>query len=441
MGDSTATNSFIPASGTVSEDRHKLHILLGLSRSLGKEIVLDKLFAVIVAQVTEAMGAERSTLFLYDEATAMLWSKVAEGVDRQEIRIPLGVGLAGSVAETLLPINIRNAYEDPRFNPSFDKKSGFRTRSILTMPVVNQTNGLVGVVQVLNKKSGSCFDREDEEFLAAMCAHIALAVDRAQLVDSYVKSQRMQESLAWARDIQTGILPKPFGANRPEVEVYATMKPAQDVGGDLYDYCLIDEDNLCFAIGDVSDKGVPAALFMAMARTAFNISARNGPESICDVLCTVNDFLVDNNDSQMFVTIFAGILNLKTGLVFYSDGGHEDPFLIRLGSKVEQFYKQNGLAMGVTKGYEFGCSSFQLMPGDSLVLYTDGVNEAMNRERHMFSTPRIGETLEPFVSGASARNVATELVSKVIEFANGAPQSDDITVLTIRYLGPNTTAA
>ena len=441
MDDSTATNSLIPTEGTVSEDRHKLRILLGLSRSLGTEIVLDKLFAVIVAQVTEAMSAERSSLFLYDEETRMLWSKVAEGVEQQEIRIPLGVGIAGAVAETLEPINIQNAYDDPRFNPSFDKKSGFRTRSILTMPVVNQKGGLVGVVQVLNKKSFSCFDVEDEEFLTAMCAHIALAVDRAQLVESYVKSQRMQESLAWARDIQTGILPKPFGANRAEIEVFATMKTAQDVGGDLYDYCLIDEDNLCFAIGDVSDKGVPAALFMAMARTAFNISARSGPKSICDVLRTVNDFLVDNNDSQMFVTMFAGILNLKTGIVQYSDGGHEDPFFIRRGSKIEQFYKENGLALGVMRGYEFACSSFQLMPGDSLILYTDGVNEAMNPQRHMFSTPRIGETLEPFVSGVPARDVATDLISKVVEFANGAPQSDDITVLAIRYLGPNPATA
>src|SRR5205085_11025393 len=104
-------------------------------------------------------------------------------------------------------------------------------------------------------------------------------------------------SLAWAHDIQTGILPKPFGANRSDIDVFATMKPAQDVGGDLYDYCLIDDDHFCFAIGDVSDKGVPAALFMAMARTAFNISIRSGPHSITEVLCTVNDFLVDNNDS------------------------------------------------------------------------------------------------------------------------------------------------
>lgn len=441
MGESTAANALTAAEGTLSEDRHKLRILLGLSRSLGTEIVLDKLFAIIVSQVTEAMGAERSTLFLYDEAKRMLWSKVAEGVESQEIRIPLGVGIAGAVAETLCVINIRNAYEDARFNPSFDKKSGFRTRSILTMPVLNQKNGLVGVVQVLNKQSAECFDFEDEEFLSAMCAHIALAVDRAQLVESYVKSQRMQESLAWARDIQTGILPKPFGANRAEIEVYATMKTAQDVGGDLYDYCLIDQDNLCFCVGDVSDKGVPAALFMAMARTAFNISARSGPKSISDVLRTVNDFLVDNNDSQMFVTIFAGILNLKTGVVQYSDGGHEDPFLIRRGSRVEQFHKANGLAMGVMKGYEFTSSSFQLMPGDSLIVYTDGVNEAMNPERHMFTTPQIGKTLERFVTGAPAHDVATELVSKVVEFTNGAPQSDDITVLAIRYLGPNAAAA
>jgi sigma-B regulation protein RsbU (phosphoserine phosphatase) len=430
------TNPAVEPVVNISEDKHKLRILLGLSHSLGTEIVLDKLFAVIVAQVTEAMGAERTSLFLYDEASGMLWSKIAQGLDSQEIRIPVGDGLAGTVAKTLTTINIRNAYEDPRFNPSFDKKSGFRTRSILTMPVLNQKNQLLGVVQVLNKRTGPCFNFEDEEFLAAICTHIALSVDRAQLIDAYVRSQRLQESLSWARDIQTGILPKPFGANRPEIEVYATMVPAQDVGGDLYDYCLIDEDHLCFAIGDVSDKGVPAALFMAMARTAFNISVRSGPNSIAEVLRTVNNFLVDNNDSQMFVTMFAGILNLKSGVISYSDGGHEDPFIIRLGNTVEQFHKVSGLALGVTHNYEFSCGAMQLNPGDALVLYTDGVNEAMNKSRKMFSTERIGQTLLPHLAGSPARTLATAIVANVVEFAAGAPQSDDITVMTIRYLGP-----
>ncbi len=437
MSEMSKTDDMLDSSSPpISEDRHKLAILLALSHSLGSEIVLDKLFTIIVAQVTDAMNAERSSLFLYDEANGLLWSKVAEGLGAQDIRIKLGEGLAGTVAQSLESINIRNAYDDPRFNPAFDLKTGFRTRSILTAPILNQNKKLVGVVQVLNKYNGTCFDDADVEFLDAICAHLALAIDRAQLVESYVRSQRIQESLAWARDIQMGILPKPFGANRPEIEVFATMKPAQDVGGDLYDYCLIDEDHLCFAIGDVSDKGVPAALFMAMARTAFNISARTGLSCISDVLGNVNDFLVDNNDAQMFVTVFAGILDLDTGVVTYSDGGHEDPFIIRSGATIEQFHKETGLALGITRDFKFPSGVIQLMPGDTLVLYTDGVNEAMNRERKMFSTERIGHTLIPFLGGAPASNVAKTIVADVVEYAAGAPQSDDITVLAIRYFGP-----
>jgi serine phosphatase RsbU (regulator of sigma subunit)/anti-sigma regulatory factor (Ser/Thr protein kinase) len=421
----------------LTDSQRKLEILLHISRALGEEIHLDRLFQVIVSEVSDAMSAERSSLFLLDEAAGELVSKVAEGMGMREIRIPLSVGVAGATARERRAINIPDAYRDSRFNPEVDKKSGFVTRSILSTPIITRDNRLIGVVQVLNKAGNQPFNREDEVFLHAICIHLGLALERARLVESYVEAQKMQQSLQLAHDIQMGLLPKNFPAfpDKPEIDVYATIDPAQDVGGDLYDFFLIDENRLCMMIGDVSDKGIPAALFMAMVRSAFKISALQSPGSVAAVLKTVNRFVYENNESQMFVTMFAGILDLRTGTIEYSDGGHEPPFILRRRKGVQLFEKENGLALGFLGDFDFPLGTIQLEPGDALVLYTDGVNEAMNAGREMFRTETLGACLEAVCDEGSAETITRTILDHVTKFVAGAPQSDDITVMTLRYHG------
>ena len=421
----------------LTDSQRKLEILLHISRALGEEIHLDRLFQVIVSEVSGAMSADRSSLFLLDETAGELVSKVAEGMGLREIRIPLTVGIAGATARERRAINIPDAYRDSRFNPAIDKATGFLTRSILSMPIITRDERLIGVVQVLNKGGGEPFNREDEVFLHAICIHLGLALERARLVESYVQSQKMQQSLQLAHDIQMGLLPKKFPAfpDKPEIDIYATIRPAQDVGGDLYDFFLIDENRLCMMIGDVSDKGIPASLFMAMVRSAFKICALQNRGSVDAILRTVNRFVYENNESQMFVTMFAGILDLRTGVIEYSDGGHEPPFILCRGRGVQLFEKENGLALGFLDDFEYKLGTIQLNPGDALVLYTDGVNEAMNASRQMFRTETLGECLAPVCDEGSAEAVTRTIMDHVAQFVSGAPQSDDITVMTLRYLG------
>jgi serine phosphatase RsbU (regulator of sigma subunit)/anti-sigma regulatory factor (Ser/Thr protein kinase) len=422
---------------TLSDSQRKLEILLHISRALGEEIHLDRLFQVIVSEVSDAMSADRSSLFLLDEAAEELVSKVAEGMGMREIRIPLTVGIAGATARERRAINIPDAYRDSRFNPAVDKQSGFLTRSILSTPIITRDDRLIGVVQVLNKAGGEPFNREDEVFLHAICIHLGLALERARLIESYVQAQKMQQSLQLAHDIQMGLLPKKFPAfpDKPEIDIYATIAPAQDVGGDLYDFFLIDDDHLCMMIGDVSDKGIPAALFMAMVRSAFKISALQNAGSVASILRTVNRFVYENNESQMFVTMFAGILDLRTGIIEYSDGGHEPPFILRCRKGVQLFQKQNGLALGFLDDFEYSVGTIQLDSGDALVLYTDGVNEAMNLNREMFRTEALAACLEAVCDEGSADTVTRTIIEHVTQFVSGAPQSDDITVMTLRYQG------
>jgi sigma-B regulation protein RsbU (phosphoserine phosphatase) len=207
------------------------------------------------------------------------------------------------------------------------------------------------------------------------------------------------------------------------------------VGGDLYDFFLIDDDRLCMMIGDVSDKGIPASLFMAMVRSAFKITALQNPASVASILRTVNRFVYENNESQMFVTMFACIMDLRTGLIEYSDGGHEPPFLLRCKKGVELFEKEGGLALGFMDDFEFTQGTIQLNPGDAIVLYTDGVNEAMNSKRELFRTETLGECLEAVCDDGTAQVITKTILEHVTKFVAGAPQSDDITVMTLRYQG------
>ena len=423
----------------VSDDQRKLKVLLRISKSLGCEVRLDPLLQLIVEEVTTAMEAERSTLFLVDRRKPdQLVSRVAEGLGSKEIRVLFGIGIAGTTAQTRQVINIPDAYKDPRFNPAFDKSLGFRTRSILSTPIIDQTGVLIGVVEVMNRK-GRAFTEDDEQFLEAICVDIALALKRAEMVDAYLQSQILTTSLELAREIQMGLLPKDFPAlpELKEVDIHATIIPTFEVGGDLYDFFPLDKDRLCFVIGDVSDKGIPAALFMAMTRTAFKMSALAAPESIGHTMARVNRFLCDSNPQQMFVTALAGILDLKTGRVEYADAGHEPPFILQAAGGVLKVDKVGGLVLGFIRDEEFRTGSMQLNPGDTLVLYTDGVTEAMNVKHELFGADAIEKTLSLTGQTAASQTIIQVLLQGMRVFVGEAEQHDDIAILAIRYLGPS----
>jgi serine phosphatase RsbU (regulator of sigma subunit)/anti-sigma regulatory factor (Ser/Thr protein kinase) len=422
----------------MSDEHRKFQNLLRISKSLGREIQLDSLLKLIVAEVTAAMQADRSTLLLVDRKNPdELVSRVAEGLVSKEIRIHFGAGIAGTTAKTRQTINIPDAYVDPRFNPTFDKSSGFRTRSVLSTPILTQSNRLIGVVQVLNKKGCRSFSKEDEEFLDAISVHLGIALERAEMVEAYLQSQIVAKSLELAREIQMGLVPKDFPAlpQFKEIDIYATMIPALEVGGDFYDFFPLCNDRICFIIGDVSGKGIPAALFMAMARTAFKVSAITSPESIGLTMARVNQFLCESNPQQMFVTAFAGILDLRTGRVDYADAGHEPPFIVQPSGAVLTVNKVGGLVLGFLPGEEFRVGTLQLHPADALVLYTDGATEAMNVGHELFGVEAIEKALSRAGKAAASERIIKTLLESVRVFVGEAEQSDDITMLVVKYLG------
>jgi len=249
---------------------------------------------------------------------------------------------------------------------------------------------------------------------------------------------RAAEQLArFAADIQMGMLPNTFPAfpSDPELDLYARLEPALEVGGDFYDHFRLPDDRICFLIGDVSDKGVPAALFMAMVVTAFRILAVAPRRTVAEMMSALNHYVCENNRTGMFVTALAGAFDPRTGAVEYCDAGHEPPFIVRASGRVEMVEKVGGMALGIMPDHVFISGSLALGAGDTLVTYTDGVNEAMDPEHHQFSTPAIAEVLCHLARNADARATCDALLERVHAFAAGAPQSDDITLLALRYLG------
>jgi sigma-B regulation protein RsbU (phosphoserine phosphatase) len=199
---------------------------------------------------------------------------------------------------------------------------------------------------------------------------------------------------------------------------------------------MIDNRHLFFLIADVSDKGVPAALFMAVSKTLFGTHASQADRPIAEVMRRVNKELSTENPWQMFVTAFACVLDIKTGEVRYCDGGHEPPFILRLGEDVETVKKESGPALCFFDDFQYKPGTMQLRPGDALVLYTDGVTEAMNSDRKMFRREGIVLALQPFCSKApAAETISKAMLEQVRHWAGGTPQSDDITILVVRYNG------
>jgi len=256
-----------------------------------------------------------------------------------------------------------------------------------------------------------------------------------KLTETTAAKERIESELKIARDIQMGILPKTFPPfpDRAEFDIYATIEPAREVGGDLYDFFFLDEDHLCFSVGDVSGKGVPASLFMAVTNTLIKTKAVKGLTPAA-VLNRVNDDLSMDNPSVMFVTLFLGILNVRTGEVHYSNGGHNAPFLIDLEGGVSPLETTNGMALGVVEGFSYESKKMVLKRGETIFLYTDGVTEAMNRVEEMFSEARLRGELA-HMKQRPVEEMIYGIMEKIRAFSQGVAQTDDITMMAIRFHG------
>jgi sigma-B regulation protein RsbU (phosphoserine phosphatase) len=243
----------------------------------------------------------------------------------------------------------------------------------------------------------------------------------------------IQSDLDTARNIQSAILPKKFPPfpEIKEFEIYAAMEPAKEVGGDLYDFFLLDNNRVGFVIGDVSGKGVPAAIFMAVSRTLIRATALKGiPPEEC--LTYVNHLLCNESVASMFVTVFYGVLDYKNGTLVYANGGHNPPYILSKDGELKELELTGGLALGVIDSVSYQSKTVKIESGDLIYTFTDGVTEAMNKDYELYSEERL-ELLLKENYGVNTTEIISKSFENVKIHADGELQSDDITILAIKY--------
>ena len=256
------------------------------------------------------------------------------------------------------------------------------------------------------------------------------------------EQERLNNELAIATRIQEGILPRTFPAfpERKEFDIYASMKPALEVGGDFYDYFLLDDDHLAIVIADVSGKGISAALFMVIAKTLIQNETMMRPDDLPAVLTSVNKRLIAANEAYMFVTVWLAAVSLSTGHVDYVNAGHEYPAIRHGDGKFEIYKDVHGMPVAAMSKTKFRHGEFDLAPGDTLFVYTDGVTDAIDPDGNSFGIERTIEALNRKPDG-TPKEINDTVVDAIDEFRKEEPQFDDTTMVVMKYFGPVSTSA
>ncbi|MBI3271608.1 MAG: SpoIIE family protein phosphatase [Planctomycetes bacterium] len=425
-------NSELPAALANHSDIRKvvgdLAAILEVSKALSSEKDFDKLLGLIISETVRVLDSDRGSLFLVDEEKGELWSKIAQKAEIKEIRFPIGKGIAGFVAQSQQVVNITDAYNDSRFNPAFDKQTGYRTRTILCAPLLTNERKVIGVVQVLNKRDG-VFTNYDEALVLALGSHAAVALDNARLVKHYLQKQMMAQALGIAKEIQVGLLPK----KPPEVaamDIAGWSLACDETGGDYYDYIELGDGRLGVVIGDVSGHGVGSALLMASAR-AFLRGLIISFADPSDVLFRLNNLLAKDMEAGRFMTLLLGILDPKKRTFIYTSAGHDAPVLHRGATGEIKELESTGFPLGIIEDGDFPkAEEIQLDAGDQLLFMTDGVWEAMDREQQPYGRERMCECLRRNHVLAS-KDIIQCIYRDQLDFIRGAPQHDDITMVLI----------
>ena len=408
----------------------ELNAMLAVSQTMTANVDLDDLLRLIVNEVVTAIDAGGGTLYLIDEEQGELFSRVLleETGELKEIRLKIGEGIAGHVAATGKVLNIQYAYDDPRFVRSFDQITGHQTRTILTAPMRNPQRKTIGVVQLLNKQGGP-FTHRDERLLAAMAAQAAISIENTRLYAQEIEQQLTNQELETARTIQKSFLPQTI-PQHAGWDIGAFWRPMREVAGDFYDFYTLPDGRLAIAIADVSGKGVPAALFMALTVTVlrFAMSLSLTPGELLD---RVNSRLISDQRSKMFATVFVGYLDLDSGTLQFASAGHNPPLLYRAATDHCEYLEASGVAVGVFEEADYAEETVTLADGDILVLYTDGITEAVNAEEQEFGEERLA-ALVVQQSSYPAQELAERNVEAAATFAQNQGAFDDETLVVVK---------
>ncbi|TFY99645.1 PP2C family protein-serine/threonine phosphatase [Ramlibacter rhizophilus] len=404
----------------------QLEQLLRVTRRLAAPFELLDMLGEVTLAACGVLQAERASVWLLDPASGDLVLETAQGL--AHARVPMGVGLIGACARERRAINVPDCYADPRFDPTLDRASGFRTRCSLTLPLSDAKGDLVGVMQVLNQHGGA-FEAADLDLAEALAAQCAVALARARAVAALVEAERVRQELAAARIVQTSALPRML-PELPGYSLHASFRPAAETGGDTYDLARVD-GKLLVLLADATGHGIAPALsvtqMQAMLRMALGLGV-----SLERSFVQVNNRLAETLPEAHFVTAFVGLLDPAEHRLRFISGGQGPILHYRAAAEAFDLHRPNCFPMGADLLDEpVAVVELSFGPGDWLLLLSDGVYEWANEEGELFGRERVMQAVRAHAR-APLPAFALQLLEDLQAFSPGREQEDDVTLVLVR---------
>jgi sigma-B regulation protein RsbU (phosphoserine phosphatase) len=399
-------------------------VILEHAARISKEQDISALIGLNAALARDLVDGDRSSVWLIDEARGELWTRVADGIG--EVRIPQSTGLVGACIAQNEIILANDLSTDPRFHRQMDKTSGYKTESILCVPL-RADDRVIGALQVLNKPGG--FSEQDAELLRLMAVYAASAIQAERLRSEAEVARLLRHELDIARDVQMRLLP-PVHGETAGIEYSGFCRSARMVGGDYYDLLPLENGSFAFTLGDVSGKGIPAAVLMASIHTLLRSLLTRNSEDLRYVVQELNEAVHRSSSDDRFSTLFCGVISPDRKEIRYVNAGHIPVFIISKEGGIERPAGTN-LPIGIIEGGKYSERRVAVKPGSLLVCISDGISEAKNAHGEFWDEERIDEVLLSHRE-SSVKQVNEALVEAADLWANGAEQHDDMTIVAMR---------
>lgn len=410
----------------------KFKMLNTISQKISEIKSLPELLHDIMDGSKKLLFAEASSLLLYNQEENNLQFFVVTGDKGEMLKkftMELGEGIAGWVAENRKSALIENCYEDSRFNPEYDKKSTFKTHTMICVPLIRK-DVLYGVIQVINKNDGTSFTQTDLDLFEILAAQCAISIENNQLLQSKIEAEAFRLELEKARTIQQNLLPKTLPEYH-DLDIDAVCIPAKHVGGDYYNILKVNEKQSLFFIADVSGKGIPAALIVstidAVLQSYLNINKTQF--NLLDLVNTMNQVLITSTTMTQFATAWFGLFNHDTNELLSINAGHNPPYFFQHQKPVFSIEK-GGIFLGIMET-QYEHEILQLGPNDLILFFTDGVTEAWNHKEEDYGEDRLIGLVQSHQSAIS-QNILSSIQQDVEKYIAGLPLNDDFTCCVIK---------
>ena len=401
------------------------HVIFQHAARISRENDISKLLELNADLARDLTAADRCSVWLLDERTSEMWTKVAHGV--REIRVPQGTGIVGACVSADRTMIVNDVREDPRFLQHVDESSGYHTESVLAVPL-RAGNRVIGAMQVLNKPGG--FSEHDAELLSFMGLYAASQIESERLRQEAETARLLRRELELACEVQQNLLPQevvPIAG----VEYHGFSRAAKSVGGDYYDFLELRDGLFSFTVGDVSGKGMAAAVLMASIQTLLRSHLLRQPLPLGMLITEVSHAIYLCSSMDRYSTLFCAVLDAERRTLTYVNAGHPAPMILRHGSDAIERATGTGLPIGMLPSVEYTENTIGVRPGDLILCISDGISEVINSADEMWDEKEV-ETVAVSQRKGRPIEVVASLVKRVDEYAKGHDQYDDMTISALR---------